>query len=64
MRDIFIHESLGVAEDLDYLKIMPDNIYSGFFGDSNVFEILAFLAFFPIASFLITSFNALEVKND
>jgi hypothetical protein len=43
---------------------MPDNLYSGFFCDSNVFESLAFLAFFPIASFLITSFNALEVKKE
>ena len=64
LRDIFLHDSLGVADDVDRLQLIPDNVYSGFFCDGSVFETLVFLGFFPIASFLITSFNALEVKND
>ena len=63
LRDIFLHDSLGVADDVDRLQLIPDNVYSGFFCDGTVFESLVFLGFFPIASFLITSFNALEVKN-
>lgn len=64
LKDIFLHDSLWLDEDVQHIQLQPDNINNNFLNDGTTFEQLLFYASFSVASFLIIASNSAEIKND